>query len=255
MAGCGPASVHFAELHDAFTSFELVALQDLGLVEPEEVVAAEEEGRTALHGPLPVNPSGGLKAHGHPVGATGLGQIVEVVWQMRGQVDQRRQVARTGLALTHSIGGPGSNNFVVLLESQTARPVGTPVRGDVGERPPAATAPAAPEAILPKARPTLSRRKTKARGKLETFTVLHVPPSHLPSPLVLGLVGLRKGARILARGVWTEPYRLGDKVRVTRARDGWTFRRAPRLVEPLVDATRKANTLLGRLRPGRKASA
>jgi acetyl-CoA C-acetyltransferase len=249
MAGYGPASVHFAEVHDAFTSFELVALQDLGLVEPQDIVAAEEEGRTALHGPLPVNPSGGLKAHGHPVGATGLGQIVEVVWQMRGQVDPRRQVDRTGLALTHSIGGPGSNNFVVLLESLSGHPAGVPIRGDVAGQRLAAAAPAAPAGSAPsKARATLPKKKSQARGTLETFTVLHVPPEHLPSPIVLGLVTVRKGARILARGLLTEPYRLGEKVRVTRGRDGWTFRRVPRLVRPLFDATRKAATLLRSLR-------
>jgi acetyl-CoA acetyltransferase len=248
MAGYGPGSVHFAEVHDAFTSFELIALQDLGLVEPEDVVAAEEEGRTALHGPLPINPSGGLKAHGHPVGATGLGQIVEVVWQMRGQVDARRQVERTGLALTHSIGGPGSNNFVVLLESLSGHPAGVPVRGDVAGHPPAAAGPAPAGSAPSKARATLPKKKSQARGTLETFTVLHVPPEHLPSPIVLGLVGVRKGARILARGLLTEHYQLGEKVRVTRERDGWTFRRVPRLVRPLFDATKKAGTLLRRLR-------
>lgn len=241
MAGYGPASVHFAEVHDAFTSFELVALQDLGLVEPEDVVAAEEEGRTALHGPLPINPSGGLKAHGHPVGATGLGQIVEVVWQMRGQVDPRRQVKRTGLALTHSIGGPGSNNFVVLLESMS------------GQRPVASPAPA--DSPLSEARPALPKGRPPARGTLETFTVLHVPPDHVPAPVVLGLVTVRKGARILARGVLTEPYSLGEKVRVTRDRDGYAFRKLPRLVRPLFGATTKAATLLRFLRRGSRPSA
>src|SRR5207244_2397157 len=77
MAGFGPARVDFAELHDAFAPFELIALEDIGLVPPGKSGAITLNGETALDGRLPINPSGGLKARGHPLAATGLAQIGE----------------------------------------------------------------------------------------------------------------------------------------------------------------------------------
>lgn len=240
MAGYGPDAVHFAEVHDAFTPFELLALQDLGLFPAEEVVAAIEEGRTTVHGALPVNPDGGLKAHGHPVGATGLAQIVEAVWQMRGQVDPRRQVPRTGVALTHSIGGPGSNNFVVLLERADAHPVPVPAGEVVAPN----------EWVSPTAeqRPDPSPDSPPTRGRLETFTRLHVTPEDIPAPAVLGLITVRDGARVLARGQPEERYRLGEMVQLGRRGEVPLFRKTSRLFRPLIGVTLRAGRLVRMLR-------
>ncbi len=115
MAGFGAERVDVAEVHDAFTPFELIALEDIGLVPLGAAGRATLEGETALDGRLPVNPSGGLKARGHPLAATGIAQVVELVWQLTGQAAGRQVSARVGLA--HSIGGLASNNFVTLLEA------------------------------------------------------------------------------------------------------------------------------------------
>jgi acetyl-CoA C-acetyltransferase len=114
MAGFGPERVDFAELHDAFASFELIALEDVGLVPPGKAGHVTLDGETALDGRLPINPSGGLKARGHPLAATGIAQIVECVWQLTGQAEGRQLDGR--VALAHSIGGLATNNWVTLLE-------------------------------------------------------------------------------------------------------------------------------------------
>ncbi len=116
MADFEPARVDVAEIHDAFAPFELISLEDTGLFPPGKAGAATLDGETALDGRLPVNPSGGLKARGHPLAATGLAQIVECVWQLTGCVP-RRQVS-CSVALAQSIGGPGTNNWVTLLEAR-----------------------------------------------------------------------------------------------------------------------------------------
>jgi acetyl-CoA C-acetyltransferase len=117
MAGFGPERVDFAELHDAFTPFELIALEDTGLVPPGKAGRATMDGDTALDGRLPINPSGGLKARGHPLGATGIAQIVECVWQLTGGAPGRQ--LEGPVALSHSIGGLATNNWVCLLERVT----------------------------------------------------------------------------------------------------------------------------------------
>jgi acetyl-CoA C-acetyltransferase len=114
MAGFGPERVDFAELHDAFSPFELIALEDTGLVPPGKAGRATLDGDTALDGRLPINPSGGLKARGHPLAATGVAQIVECVWQLTGGAPGRQLTGR--VALAHSIGGLATNNWVTLLE-------------------------------------------------------------------------------------------------------------------------------------------
>jgi acetyl-CoA C-acetyltransferase len=114
MAGFGPERVDFAELHDAFVPFELIALEDIGLVPPGKAGHITLDGETALDGRLPINPSGGLKARGHPLAATGIAQIVECVWQLTGEAEGRQLDGR--VALAHSIGGLATNNWVTLLE-------------------------------------------------------------------------------------------------------------------------------------------
>ena len=116
MAGFGPERVEVAELHDAFTTFELISLEDTGLVPSGKAGRATLDGDTTVGGRLPVNTSGGLKARGHPLAATGIAQLVELVWQLRGQAEGRQVPARVGLA--QSIGGLASNNWVTLLEAR-----------------------------------------------------------------------------------------------------------------------------------------
>jgi acetyl-CoA C-acetyltransferase len=113
MARFGPERVDFAEVHDAFAPFELISLEDLGLVPPGKAGRATLSGETTLDGRLPVNPSGGLKARGHPLAATGLAQVVECVWQLTGRAAGRQLQAR--VALAHSIGGLATNNWVTIL--------------------------------------------------------------------------------------------------------------------------------------------
>ncbi len=122
MAGFGPERVEVAEVHDAFAPFELISLEDLGLLPPGKAGRATLDGETARDGRLPVNPSGGLKARGHPLAATGLAQIVECVWQLAGHAGRRQVDAR--VALAHSIGGLATNNWVTILE--TASVSGSP---------------------------------------------------------------------------------------------------------------------------------
>ena len=116
MAGFGPERVEVAEIHDAFSPFELISLEDTGLMPTGKAGRATLDGETALDGRLPVNPSGGLKARGHPLAATGIAQIVELCWQLRGLAEGRQVEAR--VALAQSIGGLATNNWVTLLEAR-----------------------------------------------------------------------------------------------------------------------------------------
>jgi acetyl-CoA C-acetyltransferase len=115
MAGKGPKDVDFAEVHDCFTIAEIMVTEALGFFERGEGGKAVEAGRTRIDGEIPVNPSGGLKAKGHPVGATGVAQIHELVTQLRGQAGQRQvKDARVGLA--QNMGGTGGSALVHILE-------------------------------------------------------------------------------------------------------------------------------------------
>jgi len=115
MAGVTPADIQLAEVHDCFTIAEVLATEDLGFFKPGEGPRAAEEGRTARDGEKPVNTSGGLKAKGHPVGATGVGQVVEVWEQMSGHAGPR-QIPGVNLALTHNVGASGSTVTVHIFE-------------------------------------------------------------------------------------------------------------------------------------------
>jgi benzoylsuccinyl-CoA thiolase BbsB subunit len=105
-SGIGPEDLDVIELHDCFTVHELIAYEDLGLCAKGEGGRLVDEGATALGGRIPVNPSGGLLSKGHPLGATGVGQIVELVWQLRGECG-KRQVEGAKVALAHNGGGMG----------------------------------------------------------------------------------------------------------------------------------------------------
>ena len=119
MAEASPSDLDFAELHDCFTVAELLAYEDLGFCGRGEAYTLIEDGVTALDGDLPVNPSGGLKSKGHPIGATGTGQLVEVFKQLRGEAGGR-QVDGARRALTHNVGGSGGAVVVHVLETGVA---------------------------------------------------------------------------------------------------------------------------------------
>lgn len=115
MAGTDPDSIDVAEVHDAFEILELVESEDIGFFEKGKAHLAVEKGATSLTGELPINPSGGLKARGHAVGATGLAQVVELVWQLRGECGER-QVKDPKKALACNFGGFGNNTVIHILE-------------------------------------------------------------------------------------------------------------------------------------------
>ena len=114
-AGIGPEDVDVVELHDCFTGAEVLAIEALGLVEDGQGGQAALEGTTALGGEVPVNPSGGLKAKGHPIGATGVAQLVELTEQLRGEAGDR-QVEDATHALAHNLGGDAATTIVSVLE-------------------------------------------------------------------------------------------------------------------------------------------
>jgi acetyl-CoA C-acetyltransferase len=114
MAGVTAQDIQFAELHDCFTIAEIVATEDLGFVKKGDGGPYALEGRTCLKGERPVNTSGGLKSKGHPVGATGVGQICDVVVQIRGEAGER-QVERRSLGLAQNLGGSGATAVVTVL--------------------------------------------------------------------------------------------------------------------------------------------
>jgi acetyl-CoA C-acetyltransferase len=122
MAGIGPADIEAVELHDCFSINEIISLEDLGFAEPGKGGMLAESGATAIGARLPVNMSGGLLSKGHPLGATGVGQITELFWQLRGDVAASQDPARQvefgrGIALQHNAGGKAISNSVVTIWS------------------------------------------------------------------------------------------------------------------------------------------
>ena len=114
-AGVGPDDLDFCEIHDCFTGAEVLATEALGLFEDGKGGVAAAEGRTRLGGEIPVNPSGGLKAKGHPIGATGTAQIVELTEQLRGDAGDR-QVEDPSVGLAHNLGGDTGATLVTIME-------------------------------------------------------------------------------------------------------------------------------------------
>jgi acetyl-CoA C-acetyltransferase len=116
MAGVTPSDIQVAEVHDCFTIAEIIATEDLGFFAPGEGPRAVDEGRTARTGDKPINTSGGLKAKGHPVGASGVAQVIEVFHQLRGEAGPRQVPNRDlELGLTHNVGGTGGTCVVHVL--------------------------------------------------------------------------------------------------------------------------------------------
>ncbi len=118
MSGVLPRDVDVVETHDAFTILELLNAEDLGFFEEGKSMDALKTGVTNIGGDMPINPSGGLKAKGHPVGATGLAQICELFWQLSGEA-KKRQVDFAKVGLAHNIGGFGNNALVTILGKAT----------------------------------------------------------------------------------------------------------------------------------------
>ncbi len=113
MAGLGPEDIDVADVHDCFTIAEVVATEDLGFFPKGEGGKAAEEGRTSLEGDKPINPDGGLKAKGHPVGATGAAMAYEMFKQLRGEAD-KRQVRDAEVGLIHNVGASGATVVVQI---------------------------------------------------------------------------------------------------------------------------------------------
>ncbi len=211
MARVNPRDISVAEVHDAFTAFEIIGMEDLGFYPPKQGWKAVEEGLTSIKGRLPINPSGGLKARGHPVGASGLAQIVEVVWQLRNELESSRQVRGARIGLTQNIGGLANNNLVTILErTDFYRPVpvywqppftaGDHETRDVSDHPPSSNS-----------------------GTLETFTTLYTTPEGIPSPLTLGFIRTDDQKMILARAR-QENLVIGQRVQLERENNLYYFR-------------------------------
>ena len=114
-AQVGPKDINVAEIHDAFTSVELISYEDLGFAEEGKGGELIRSGKLNLKGEMPVNTSGGLKAKGHPISATGLAQVYEIVNQLRGKCGER-QVLNPKIGLTHNIGGAGGSVTVNIFK-------------------------------------------------------------------------------------------------------------------------------------------
>jgi acetyl-CoA C-acetyltransferase/acetyl-CoA acyltransferase len=115
-AGLKPEDIDVAEVHDCFTIAEILAYESLGFATEGHGGRLVTEGVTEIAGRIPVNPSGGLKAKGHPIGATGVGQVYEIVHQLRGDVQEReRQVRNAEIGLAHNVGGSGGTAVVHIL--------------------------------------------------------------------------------------------------------------------------------------------
>ncbi|MEZ4648268.1 MAG: thiolase domain-containing protein [Candidatus Eisenbacteria bacterium] len=114
-AGCGPDGLSFCEVHDCFTIAEVMVIEALGLFDRGQGGKGAASGATALGGRIPINPSGGLKSKGHPVGATGIAQIRETVMQLRGACGDR-QIKDAHRGLTQNMGGTGASSVIHILE-------------------------------------------------------------------------------------------------------------------------------------------
>ncbi|MBU0636348.1 thiolase domain-containing protein [Candidatus Micrarchaeota archaeon] len=110
-----PSDIDLAEVHDCFTIAEILAIEDLGFFKKGDGGKATEKGKTSLKGEIPINPSGGLKACGHPVGATGIKQAVEMFFQLNG-LAKERQVKDAKIGLTHNVGGSGATAVVHIFK-------------------------------------------------------------------------------------------------------------------------------------------
>lgn len=208
MAGVTARDIDFAEVHDAFTAFEIISTEDLGFFPAGKGWQALEEGKTAPDGALPINVSGGLKARGHPVGASGVAQIVEVVRLMRGEGGMKlKRYPRCALA--QSTGGLGANNLVTIVERADGR--------SPNSRPPV------PPELRPLKRRADSASAPSQEGTIETFTILYVTPDGFLPPLALALIRGRAGELIMAQGEDVAHLKIGREVFLRELDGGYIF--------------------------------
>jgi acetyl-CoA C-acetyltransferase len=116
MAGVTPKDINLCELHDCFSIASLIASESLGFFEYGKAGEAWEKGKADIGGKVAINPSGGLKSKGHPIGATGAGQVYEVTKQLRGEVEPGRQVPDAKTGMTDTLGGDGGTLVNMILE-------------------------------------------------------------------------------------------------------------------------------------------
>ncbi len=209
MAETSPQNIDFAEVHDAFTPFEVITTEDLGFFPPGKGGDAVIDGKTAFDGPLPINPSGGLKARGHPVGASGLAQVVEVTKRLRGHGRGKREFKR---GLAQSTGGLGTNNLVTILERADSPMIQNPGLPLPPQPPPTVVS---KKATLP---PPLAEE-----GQIETFTILYVTPDGFLPPLALALIRDRSGRLVMAQGEDNVQLKIGREVYLRRIDDFYLF--------------------------------
>jgi acetyl-CoA C-acetyltransferase len=117
MADKKPEDIDLLEVHDCFTIAEICVIEALGMVEKGEGGKAVEDELTYLEGKIPVNTSGGLKAKGHPVGATGVAQVIEIVKQLSGDAGER-QIKDPRIGMTQNMGGSGGSTIVHIFERE-----------------------------------------------------------------------------------------------------------------------------------------
>ena len=115
MADINPNDIDVAEVHDCFTIAEVIVTEDLGFFEKGKGAIAVRNGETEIGGKIPINSSGGLKSKGHPVGATGVAQVVEITEQLRGESGER-QVENARIGLTQNMGGTAGSSIVHILK-------------------------------------------------------------------------------------------------------------------------------------------
>lgn len=210
MAGISPKEIDFAEVHDAFTPFEIISTEDLGFFPAGKGGDAVEDGKTSKDGSLPINLSGGLKARGHPIGASGVAQVVELVQVLRGnrEIKPKKEPKR---ALAQSTGGLATNNFVTIVErsnhSHLVQNVWTPP---------------APTPKRPSKKEALQEMEND-EGRIETFTILYITPDGFLPPLGLALVRTRKGSLLMAQGEDIHHLKIGRDVYIRKVADSYFF--------------------------------
>jgi acetyl-CoA acetyltransferase len=231
MAKVSPRDIDFAEIHDAFTPFEIITTEDLGFFSPGKGGEAALAGATAFDGALPINPSGGLKARGHPVGASGLAQVVDVYRRLKGQTAAKRPFKR---GLTQSTGGLGTNNFVTILERAEAQPSSIP------------SALAPPLQARSQKKQSAPSRETM-EGVVETFTIVHVTPDGFLAPLALALIRIADRNLLMAQGEDDTSLKIGQEVYVRRVDGVYLF-----TVKSQLQKVQEAFSRLWRRRPTEK---
>jgi len=240
MAASSPRAIDFAEVHDAFTPFEIISSEDLGFFSPGKGGDAAQAGATSVEGVLPINASGGLKSRGHPVGASGVAQIVEVVRMLRGaaKVKFKRGPRR---ALAQSTGGLATNNFVTIVE-RAREPVQVQ---NLWQPPPASE-------FLPRpAKRKAADTPISDEGEIDTFTVLYVTPDGFLPPLALALIRDRKGSRIMAQGEDISHLKIGREVYLRQVAGTYYFTVKSHL-QKVQEAIKQ---LIGRGRPAKAKEA